>query len=79
MSEYLLKLIKYILLSSKEWTGVGLLSYRNVYLCFTSISREKIDIVLTIGLVIKSDTAATKTCYKRATSDKDILCICKET
>jgi HD superfamily phosphohydrolase len=54
MSKYLLKFIKYILPSSKDWTGVGLLSYRDVYLHSTSISRE--NIVLSIELVLKSQT-----------------------
>jgi hypothetical protein len=56
MSKYLLKFIKYILPSSKDWTGVGPLSYRDVYLHSTSISRENIDIVLSIELVLKSQT-----------------------
>jgi hypothetical protein len=56
MSKYLLKFIKYILPSSKDWTGVGLLSYRDVYLHSTSISRENIDIVLSIELALKSQT-----------------------
>jgi hypothetical protein len=70
MSKHLLKFIKYILPSSKDWTGVGLLSYRDVYLHSTSISR-----VLSIELVLKSDIITTKTYYycKRATSDEDIL------
>ena len=58
MSKYLLKFLKYILPSSKDWTGVGLLNYRDVYLHSTSItgSRENIDIVLSIELVLKSQT-----------------------
>ena len=80
MDKYLLKFIKYIMTSSEEWTGVWLLSYRNVYLHSTSISRENIDIVLSIELVINLDTTTiTKTYIKRATSDEDILSICKET
>jgi hypothetical protein len=54
MSEYLLKSIKYILPSSKDWTGVGILSHGNVYLHSTSISGDFI--VLSIKLVIKSQT-----------------------
>ena len=50
MSKYLLKFIKYILPSSKDWTGVGHLSY---YLHTNSISRENI---LSIKLVLKSQT-----------------------
>ena len=50
MSKYLLKLIKYILSSSKEWTGVGHLNYREVYLLFTSNGREDIDVILSIEL-----------------------------
>ena len=53
MSKYLLKFIKYISPSSKDWTGVGLLSYRNVYLHSTSIIRDNI---LSIELVLKSQT-----------------------
>ena len=79
MDKYLLKFIKYILPSSKEWAGVGLLSYINVHLHSTSISRENIDIVLYIKLVLKSDTTITKTYSKRATSDDKILGILKET
>jgi hypothetical protein len=55
MSKYLLKFIKYILSSSKDWTGVGLLSYRDVHPHSTSsISRGSI--VLFIGLILKSKT-----------------------
>ena len=54
IGKYHLKFIKYILPSSKEWTGVGLLNYRNVYLLSTSISGEDIDIILSIELVLKS-------------------------
>ena len=82
MSKYLLKFIKYIMTSSKEWTGVWLLSYRDVYLLSTSISRENIDvdIVLSIELAIRLDTTTSiKTYIKRATTDEDILGICKET
>ena len=78
MSKYLLKCIKYILPSSKDWTGVRLLSYRDVHLHSTSISRVNIDI-LYIGLVLKSDITTTKTHCKRATSDEDILGIRKDT
>ena len=46
MSKYHLKFIKYILPSSKDWAGVGLLSYRDVYLHSASISRENIETVL---------------------------------
>jgi hypothetical protein len=53
MSKYLLKFAKHILPSSKNWTGVGLLSYRDVYLCSTT-SRKDMDIVLYIVLVLKS-------------------------
>ena len=53
MSKYLLKFIKYILLSSKDWTRVGNLSYRDVFVHSTSISRENI---LSIELVLKSHT-----------------------
>ena len=53
MSKYLVKFIKYILTSSKDWAGVGLLSYRDVYMHSTSISK---DIVLCIELVLKSWT-----------------------
>ena len=63
--------------SSKDWTGVGLLSYRDVYLRSASISREII--VLYIELVLKSDTTTTKTYYESATSDENILGISKET
>ena len=45
MTKYLLKFIKYILTTSKNWTGVGLLSYRDVYLQIlhsTSIRRKNI-------------------------------------
>ena len=56
MCKYLLKFTKYILPSSKDWTGVGLLSYRNVYMCPTSISRENIQVVLSIELILKSWT-----------------------
>ena len=76
MNKYLLKFTKYILSSSKDWTGVGLLSYRNVFLHSTSIGK---DIVLYIELVLKSETTTTKTYYKSATSDEDILGIRKET
>ena len=51
------------------------MSYRDVYLHFTSIIRENI---LSIELVVKSDTTTTKT-YKIAASDEDILGIRKET
>jgi hypothetical protein len=54
MSKYLLKFIKYIMLSSKDCTGVGLLSYRNVH--SSSSSRENINIALSIELVLKSQT-----------------------
>ena len=47
MSKYNLKFIKYILSSSKEWTGVGHLNNRDFYLLFTS-SGEDIDIILII-------------------------------
>ena len=53
MSKYLLKFIKYIFPSSKDRTGVGLLSYRDVNLRFTSIIRG---IILSIELVLKSET-----------------------
>jgi hypothetical protein len=58
MCKYLLKFLKYILPSSKDWTGVGLLSYRDDSLYSTSISRENMDIqvVLSIELVLKSQT-----------------------
>ena len=45
MTKYLLKLVKYISPSSKDQTRVGPLSYRDVYLIPTSISRENIDIL----------------------------------
>ena len=54
MSKYHLKFIKYILSSSKEWAGVGLLNYRNVYLLSASISRENIEIILSVESVPKS-------------------------
>jgi hypothetical protein len=55
MSKYLLKFIKYILPSSKYWTGFGLLNYRDGCRLSTSISRENIDIViLSIELVLNS-------------------------
>ena len=80
MSKYLLKFIKYIMTSSKEWTGVWLLGYRDLYLHSTSISRENIDIILSIELVTKMDTTTiTKTYIKRTTSDDNILSIRKET
>ena len=79
MSKYLPKFIKYILSSSKDCTGVGLLSYRDVYLHSSRSSRENIDIVLYIELVPKSDTTTIKTYYERATSDEGILSIRKET
>ena len=79
MSKYLLKFIKYILTSSKDWTRVRLLSYRDVYLCSTSISRQNIDIVLYMELVLKSDTTTTSAYRKRAASDEDIMGICKDT
>ena len=78
MGKYLLKLIRYILPSSKKWAGIGLLSYIYVHLHSTSISRENIDIVLSIELVLKSDTTISKTHSKRATSDDEILGIRKE-
>ena len=53
MSKYLLKFIKYIFPSSEDWTGVGHLSYRDVYLHHTSISRVDI---LSIELVLKLQT-----------------------
>ena len=56
MTKYLLKFIKYILPSGKDWTGVRLLRYRDVYLNSTSTSRENIDIVLSIELELKSQT-----------------------
>ena len=52
---YNLKFIKYILPSSKDCTGVGLLGYRDVYWHSASISREKIE-VLYIELVLKTQT-----------------------
>ena len=55
------------------------MSYRDVYLRSTSISRENIDNVLYIELVLKSDTVTTETYRKRATGDKDILGIRKQT
>ena len=55
------------------------MNYRDIYLDSTSISRENIDIVLYIELVLKLDTTTTNTYYKRATSDVDILGIGKET
>ena len=55
------------------------MSYRDVYLHSISISRENIDNVLYIELVLKSDTVTTETYCNRATSDKDILGICKQT
>ena len=58
MSKYLLKFIKYILSSSKDWTGVGLLSYRDVYLHSTNINRK--NIVLYIELALEPDTTTTK-------------------
>ena len=51
MSKYLPKFIKYILLSSEDWTGVRHLSYWDICLHFTSI-----DIVLHIELKLKSPT-----------------------
>ena len=78
MSKYLLKFTEYILPSSKDCTGVGLLSYRDAH--SSSISGEDIDIVLSIELVLKSKTQLTKTYYyKRATANVGILCICKDT
>ena len=71
MSKYLLKFLNYILPSGKDWTRVGLLRYRDVYLHSTIISRENI---LSIELVLKSDITTTKT-YKSAVSDEDILSI----
>ena len=53
------------------------MSYRDVHLHSTSISKMNIDI-LYIELVLKSDTT-TKTYSKRATSDEDILGVRKET
>jgi hypothetical protein len=57
-SKYLLKFIKYISSSSKDNTGVGLLSYKDVCLLSSSISRENIaiEVVLSIELVLKSQT-----------------------
>ena len=75
MSKYLPKFIKYILPSSKDWTGVRHLSHMDVYLCFTST-----DIVLHVELVLGSPAQLKKlTYYKSATSDVDILGICIET
>ena len=54
MSKYHLKFIKYILSSSKERSGIGLLSYGDVYPLSTNISRENTDIILSIELVLKS-------------------------
>ena len=54
MTKYLLKFIKYILPSGKDWTGFGLLGHRDVYLHSTSIRRKIIDIVLSIELELKS-------------------------
>ena len=76
ITNYLLKFLKYILPSSKDWTGVGLLSDRDVYLRSTSVSRKN---VLSIELVLKSDTSTMKTYYKSATSDENIMGIFKET
>ena len=56
MSKYHPKFIKYILSSSKERTGVGLLNYRDVRLLSTSISGEDIEIILSVELVLKSST-----------------------
>ena len=53
MTKYLLKIIKYILLSSKDWARVRLLSYRDVYVHSTSIIWENIDIVLSIKLALR--------------------------
>jgi hypothetical protein len=79
MTKYHLKFIKYILPSSKDWTRVGLLSYRDVHLHSSSISRENIDI-LSIDLALNhGQTTTTKTYCKRATSDENILGIRKET
>ena len=79
MSEYHLKFIKYILSSSKEWTGVGLLNYRDVYLLSASISRENIEIILSVESVPKSDTTTKTNNCKRASSDAGILGIREDT
>ena len=63
-TEYLLKFIKYILPSSKDWTRIGLLSQRGVYLPSNSIGSENIDIVLSIELVLKSHTATIRLTVK---------------
>ena len=77
MSKYLLKFIEYILPSSKDCTGVGLLSHREVYPHSTGISKE--NIILSIELKLKPLTQ-TKTYYcKRTTRDEGILGIRKET
>ena len=54
IGKYHLKFIKYILPSSKEWTGVGLLNYRDVCLLSASISRENIEIILSVESVPES-------------------------
>ena len=78
MTKYPLKLVEYILPSSKDWTRVRFLSYRDFYLHSASISRENIvDIVL--SRISTKITDTTKTYCKRATSDEGILGICKET
>ena len=68
MDKYPLKIIKDILPSSKDWTGVRHLSYRDHS---TSIHRENILCVHRISTKI-TGTTTSKT-YKNSTSDEDIL------
>jgi hypothetical protein len=54
MSKNLIKFLKYILPSSEYLTGVGLLNYMDGRRLSTNISRENIDIILSIELALNS-------------------------
>ena len=55
------------------------MNYRDDYLLSTSISREDIDVILLVELVLIIATTRKTNYCKSATSDAGILGICKDT
>ena len=74
MNKNLPKFVKYIFPSSKEWTRVWFLGYRDLRLHFASISTEIIDVIgLGVNLhtiSVKLFTLPTEKTHKCAASDE---------
>jgi hypothetical protein len=77
MRKYLPEFLKYIFTSSKDWTGVWSLRYRN--LCTSIASRGNNNLAEKISTIIAKLFIQRKAYIKSATGDKYILGILEET